>query len=218
MIRHVMVAAITICCGEATAAITLYSQAPNFLAFGGATSVVPLPITADDFRPADAWKVSAATLQGAWRNGDETIAPGTTTRDSRIRFYEDVGGLPSDPPVEDFSVLATLSNPQSHPDGFTAYDIAMIFPTSLSFAPGVNYWFAAIDEGPGRSGSDGFFWSSSADGDADLAQKGDTGWQLFQENLGYSLIGTIVPEPSGSFLALMAGLLSFAWRQPFGLR
>ena len=171
MIRHVMVAAITICCGEATAAITLYSQTPNFLAFGGATSVVPLPITADDFRPADAWKVSAATLEGACRNGDETIAPGTTTRDFRIRFYEDVGGLPSDPPVEDFSVLATLSNPQSHPDGFTAYDIAMIFPTSLSLRTGVNYWFAAIDEGPGRSGSDGFFWSSSADGDADLRKR-----------------------------------------------
>jgi hypothetical protein len=209
MFRYAMIAALVICCCDAKADVTLYFQAPNFLAFGGATSVDPLPISADDFTPTGLWRLSGATFNGAWSDSDETIPPGTTMRDFRIQFYSDNGGLPGDPPFSDFSVIAALANPQSHPNGFTIYDLSVTFPTPLLFSPGANYWFAALDQGPGRSGSHGFFWSDSADGDDDVAQKGDAGWQLFQTNLGFSLIGTVVPEPGSAALAGVAVFLGF---------
>jgi hypothetical protein len=209
-----MTIAIAITCGRVMADVTLYSQAPNFLAFGGATSVDPLPISADDFTPTGLWRLSGATLNGAWRDSDETVPPGTTMRDFRIQLYVDNGGLPGDPPFLDVSVVATLANPQSHPDGFTIYDLSLTFPTPVLLSPGTNYWFAALDQGPGRSGSHGFFWSDSADGDDDLAQKGDAGWQLFQSNLGFSLIGTIVPEPSAfAAVAFLGSIWTAVYRR-----
>jgi hypothetical protein len=203
VIRNVMIASLTISSARANGDVTLYSQSPNF-AYGGATSIEQLPITADDFTPTGIWQLSSATVQGAWRDADEPIPPGATTRDFRIQFYADNAGLPSDAPFQDFSVVATIGNPQNNPDGFTIYDVSITFPSSLTFAPGTNYWFAVLDEGSGRSGSAGFFWSNSADGDGDLAQNANSGWQLFNGNLGFLLIGTTVPEPGTTLLAIIS--------------
>jgi hypothetical protein len=210
MSRFIVSAAVVFCCAEALADVTLYSQSPNYVDFGGATSIDPLPISADDFIPTGIWQLSGAKVHGAWRDENEPIPPGTTTRSFRVQFYADNGGLPSDLPFEELSVEASLANaqPLGNPwEGSTTYDVSMTFPTPLILSPGTSYWFAAVDEGPGRGGSEGFFWSGSADGDGDVAQKDGGGWHLFQDNRGFSLFGNVVPEPASATLAIIAGFI-----------
>src|SRR5918995_5389705 len=103
MIRFLFSAAVVFCCAEARADVTLYSQSPNYVDFSGATSTDPLPISADDFTPTAIWQISRATVHGAWRDENEPISPGTTTRSFRIQFYAQFGGVPSDLPFAEFS-------------------------------------------------------------------------------------------------------------------
>jgi hypothetical protein len=205
MIRILITAAFVIGFSEVTAAVTLYSQTPNFADYGGGTSVDPLPITADDFTPTSIWQISAATFQGAWADDFSVIPPGATTRGFRIQFYRDNAGQPSDVPLEEFNAVATLGNPRSH-DKFTVYDLSVVFPTTRTFLPATSYWFAVVDLGPG-GGAEGFFWSGSDEGNDRFAQKLGAGWERYTDqnglngDLGFSLIGTAIPEPTSSSLA-----------------
>jgi hypothetical protein len=212
MIRALITAAFVIYCGEVVADITVYSQAPNFFEFGGGTSVDPLPITADDFTPTTTWQLSSATFQGAWADDFNVVPPAATTRDFRIQFYRDNAGIPGDLPFDEFNAVATLGNPRGH-DRFTVYDLSVIFPTTKTFLPDTRYWFAVIDLGPG-GGAEGFFWSGSDEGNDRFAQKVGGGWVGYTDqnglngDLGFSLIGTAIPEPTSGSLAFAATFTS----------
>jgi hypothetical protein len=216
MIRILITVAFVLYCGEVMADVMLYSQTPNFFDYGGGTSVDPLPITADDFTPTSIWQLSAATFQGAWADDFNVVPPGTTTRGFRVQFYRDNAGIPGDLPVEEFNTMATLGNPRSH-DRFTVYDLSVIFPTTKTFLPGTSYWFAVVDLGPG-GGAEGFFWSGSDEGNDRFAQKLGGGWERFTDqnglngDLGFSLIGTAIPEPTSYLLAHAAMIIAWSMR------
>jgi hypothetical protein len=189
----------------------LYSQAANpaQIGIGGATSYDPLPNSADDFTPDTNWLVTGATFRGMWTTGSGAD-PTTPTRPFEFRFYEDANG-PTDPPISTFSADASLTLAyifhSSNLDSST-YDLAVTFPATVQLSAGSKYWFSVVDDGLGRNGSDGFFWTDSPDGNHLIAQIGQNGWTLFQQqDVVFSLIGTTVPEPSAMTMfaiALMA--------------
>jgi hypothetical protein len=214
MIRILIKAAFIISCGEVMADVTLYSQTPSFVDFGGGTSILPLPITADDFTPTSNWQVSAVTFQGAWGDDFNVVPSGTTTRGFRIQFYRDNAGQPDGAPFEEFDALAMLENPRSF-DRFTFYDLSVLFPTPKEFLSGTRYWFAVVDLGPG-GGAEGFFWAGSDEGNDRFAQKINAGWERYTDqnglngDLGFSLIGTAIPEPASSYYAFSALFITYS--------
>ena len=110
MLRSLLWIPIALFCANANA-IVLYSQMPDLLHGGGGTSIGFDPITADNFTTDGNWLVTAATFHGSWVADRGAVGPNDTTRQFRVEFYADAGGIPVLNPFEQFSVTATMSNP-----------------------------------------------------------------------------------------------------------
>jgi hypothetical protein len=190
----------------------LYSQAPDsepIGSAGGITSYDPLQNAADDFTPNADWIVTGATFRGVWRTGTDAD-PTTPSRQFEFNFYADNNG-PVDPPI--FSVTANASLNlayiyHSSNTDLSVYDLTVDFPSSIQFSGGTKYWFSPVDDGLGRNGANGFFWSNSPEGNKLVTLKDQNGWNLYQQDQVFSIVGTVVPEPSA---LLMFGTVLMAF-------
>lgn len=168
---------------------------------------------ADNFTAQNNWTLNSLSWFGSYSD-----APLTANADVSflIRAYTDAGGLPSDTPFYEQSVLPTYSATTSTTTLF-GYEFTAILPAQLSVQNGAVYWLSIQDD---DVLTPNFIWNGNILGVGDSYAARQTGvWTLPSQNAwgftdrAFSLYTVPVPPAIWLFGSGLLGLIGLARRK-----